>query len=161
MSQNRQREKGECYLSRCLYCLFNFESLSVSLSLGCTVEHDLDQIDYIDSCTTEEEENDVKQHKGLDANSLSSQFMAYIEQRRISHEVESRSHLRKLVFLLKTIWAGVDFSMAVIYWFRPICFIFHSNLRSGFFKLNLEKSGSSLKNGSNFILQIRRQVSFI
>lgn len=137
MSQNRQREKGECYLSRCLYCLFNFESLSVSFS-GCTVEHDLDQIDYIDSCTTEEEENDVKQHKGLDANSLSSQFMAYIEQRRISHEVESRSSLGKFR-------AGVDFSMAVIYWFRPICFIFHSNLRSGFFKLNLEKSGSSLK----------------
>ncbi|CAO2631604.1 DISP complex protein LRCH3 [Lemmus lemmus] len=52
----------------------------------CTVEHDLDQIDYIDSCTTEEEENDVKQPKGLDTNSLSSQFMAYIEQRRISHE---------------------------------------------------------------------------
>ncbi|MEJ1283242.1 leucine-rich repeats and calponin homology (CH) domain containing 3 [Cricetulus griseus] len=51
------------------------------------VEHDLDQIDYIDSCTTEEEENDVKQPKGLDSSSLSSQFMAYIEQRRISHEV--------------------------------------------------------------------------
>ncbi|XP_050015703.1 DISP complex protein LRCH3 isoform X8 [Alexandromys fortis] len=58
---------------------------SVVVSNG-GVEHDLDQIDYIDSCTTEEEENDVKQHKGLDANSLSSQFMAYIEQRRISHE---------------------------------------------------------------------------
>ncbi|KAL1787454.1 leucine-rich repeat and calponin-likey domain-containing protein 3 isoform X3 [Sigmodon hispidus] len=50
------------------------------------VEHDLDQIDYIDSCTTEEEDSDVKQPKALDANSLSSQFMAYIEQRRISHE---------------------------------------------------------------------------
>ncbi|XP_028608052.1 leucine-rich repeat and calponin homology domain-containing protein 3 isoform X2 [Grammomys surdaster] len=50
------------------------------------VEHDLDQIDYIDSCTTEEEENDVKQPKSLDTNSLSSQFMAYIEQRRISQE---------------------------------------------------------------------------
>ncbi|XP_005071604.1 DISP complex protein LRCH3 isoform X5 [Mesocricetus auratus] len=50
------------------------------------VEHDLDQIDYIDSCTTEEEENDAKQPKGLDNSSLSSQFMAYIEQRRISHE---------------------------------------------------------------------------
>ncbi|KAM7321938.1 hypothetical protein ACRRTK_018779 [Alexandromys fortis] len=59
---------------------------SVVVSNG-GVEHDLDQIDYIDSCTTEEEENDVKQHKGLDANSLSSQFMAYIEQRRISHEL--------------------------------------------------------------------------
>ncbi|GAB1300214.1 DISP complex protein LRCH3 [Apodemus speciosus] len=50
------------------------------------VEQDLDQIDYIDSCTTEEEENDGKQPKSLDTNSLSSQFMAYIEQRRISHE---------------------------------------------------------------------------
>ncbi|XP_036059828.1 DISP complex protein LRCH3 isoform X13 [Onychomys torridus] len=49
-------------------------------------EHDPDQIDYIDSCTTEEEENDVRQPKGLDTNSLSSQFMAYIEHRRISHE---------------------------------------------------------------------------
>nr|XP_045003354.1 DISP complex protein LRCH3 isoform X2 [Jaculus jaculus] len=50
------------------------------------VEHDLEQIDYIDSCTAEEEEDEVRQAKGLDANSLSSQFMAYIEQRRISHE---------------------------------------------------------------------------
>ncbi|XP_030105132.1 DISP complex protein LRCH3 isoform X16 [Mus musculus] len=59
---------------------------SVAVTNG-GVEHDLDQIDYIDSCTTEEEENDVKQPKSLDTNSLSSQFMAYIEQRRISHEV--------------------------------------------------------------------------
>ncbi|XP_051005762.1 DISP complex protein LRCH3 isoform X2 [Acomys russatus] len=50
------------------------------------VEHDLDQIDYIDSCTTEEEETNIRQPKGLDTNSLSSQFMAYIEQRRVSHE---------------------------------------------------------------------------
>ncbi|XP_055480820.1 DISP complex protein LRCH3 isoform X8 [Psammomys obesus] len=50
------------------------------------VQHDLDHIDYIDSCTTEEEETDVKQPKGLDTDSLSSQFMAYIEQRRVSHE---------------------------------------------------------------------------
>ncbi|XP_047420968.1 DISP complex protein LRCH3 isoform X5 [Sciurus carolinensis] len=50
------------------------------------VEHDLDQIDYIDSCTAEEEEDEVKRPKGLDSDSLSSQFMAYIEQRRISHE---------------------------------------------------------------------------
>ncbi|XP_029471267.1 leucine-rich repeat and calponin homology domain-containing protein 3 isoform X2 [Rhinatrema bivittatum] len=47
------------------------------------VENDLDQIDYIDSCATEEEEEDVRQSKG---DSLSSEFMAYIEQRRISHE---------------------------------------------------------------------------
>ncbi|XP_069928354.1 DISP complex protein LRCH3 isoform X23 [Oryctolagus cuniculus] len=49
-------------------------------------EHDLDQIDYIDSCAAEEEEEEVRQPKGLDSDSLSSQFMAYIEQRRISHE---------------------------------------------------------------------------
>ncbi|XP_041602022.1 DISP complex protein LRCH3 isoform X5 [Vulpes lagopus] len=50
------------------------------------VEHDLDQIDYIDSCTAEEEEDEMRQPKGLEPDSLSSQFMAYIEQRRISHE---------------------------------------------------------------------------
>ncbi|XP_041261659.1 DISP complex protein LRCH3 isoform X5 [Onychostruthus taczanowskii] len=50
------------------------------------VEHDLDQIDYIDSCATEEEEEEVRQHKCQDSDSLSSQFMAYIDQRRISSE---------------------------------------------------------------------------
>uniref|UniRef100_A0A8D0HA18 Leucine rich repeats and calponin homology domain containing 3 n=1 Tax=Sphenodon punctatus TaxID=8508 RepID=A0A8D0HA18_SPHPU len=50
------------------------------------VEHDLDQIDYIDSCAAEEEEEEVRQPKCMDSDSLSSQFMAYIEQRRISHE---------------------------------------------------------------------------
>ncbi|XP_006884269.1 PREDICTED: leucine-rich repeat and calponin homology domain-containing protein 3 [Elephantulus edwardii] len=50
------------------------------------VEHDLDQIDYIDSCAAEEEEDEVRQPRGMDPDSLSSQFMAYIEQRRISHE---------------------------------------------------------------------------
>lgn len=55
--------------------------------LGGTVEHDLDQIDYIDSCTAEDDDDDGRQPKGLDSDSLSSQFMAYIEQRRISHEV--------------------------------------------------------------------------
>ncbi|XP_033069143.1 DISP complex protein LRCH3 isoform X8 [Trachypithecus francoisi] len=50
------------------------------------VEHDLDQIDFIDSCTAEEEEAEVRQPKGPDSDSLSSQFVAYIEQRRISHE---------------------------------------------------------------------------
>ncbi|XP_066203062.1 DISP complex protein LRCH3 isoform X2 [Saccopteryx leptura] len=49
-------------------------------------EPDLDQIDYIDSCTAEEEEDEVRQAGGLHSDSLSSQFMAYIEQRRISHE---------------------------------------------------------------------------
>ncbi|NXE51753.1 LRCH3 protein, partial [Casuarius casuarius] len=51
------------------------------------VEHDLDQIDYIDSCATEEEEEEVRQPKCMDSASLSSQFVAYIEQRRISNEV--------------------------------------------------------------------------
>ncbi|XP_030136102.4 DISP complex protein LRCH3 isoform X15 [Taeniopygia guttata] len=50
------------------------------------VEHDLDQIDYIDSCATEEEEEEVRQPKCQDSDSLSSQFMAYIDQRRISNE---------------------------------------------------------------------------
>ncbi|XP_038601193.1 DISP complex protein LRCH3 [Tachyglossus aculeatus] len=50
------------------------------------VEHDLDQIDYIDSCATEEEEEEVRQPKCVDSDSLSSQFMAYIEQRSISRE---------------------------------------------------------------------------
>ncbi|XP_028915149.1 DISP complex protein LRCH3 isoform X1 [Ornithorhynchus anatinus] len=49
-------------------------------------EHDLDQIDYIDSCATEEEEDEVRQPKRVDSDSLSSEFMAYIEQRSISHE---------------------------------------------------------------------------
>ncbi|KAM4693289.1 DISP complex protein LRCH3 isoform 1-T1 [Discoglossus pictus] len=46
------------------------------------VEHDLDQIDYIDSYATEEEEDDVRHSRG---DSLSSQFMAYIEG-RVSNE---------------------------------------------------------------------------
>ncbi|NXL84542.1 LRCH3 protein, partial [Alectura lathami] len=50
------------------------------------VEHDLDQIDYIDSCATEEEEEEVRQPKCVDSDSLSSQFMAYIDQRRVSNE---------------------------------------------------------------------------
>ncbi|KAJ7324653.1 hypothetical protein JRQ81_017673 [Phrynocephalus forsythii] len=50
------------------------------------VEHDLDQIDFIDSCVTEEGEEEVRQPKCMESDSLSSQFMAYIEQRRISHE---------------------------------------------------------------------------
>ncbi|XP_063298929.1 DISP complex protein LRCH3 isoform X1 [Pelobates fuscus] len=48
------------------------------------VEHDLDQIDYIDSYATEEEEEDARLSRG---NSLSSQFMAYIEERRVSQGV--------------------------------------------------------------------------
>ncbi|XP_053567906.1 LOW QUALITY PROTEIN: DISP complex protein LRCH3 [Bombina bombina] len=47
------------------------------------VEHDLEQIDYIDSYGTEEEDEDLRHSRG---DSLSSQFMAYIEDRRVSHE---------------------------------------------------------------------------
>ncbi|XP_045143458.1 DISP complex protein LRCH3 [Echinops telfairi] len=50
------------------------------------VDHDLEQIDYIDSCAAEEEEDEVRQPKVLGSDSLSSQFVAYIEHRRISHE---------------------------------------------------------------------------
>ncbi|XP_068137388.1 DISP complex protein LRCH3 isoform X3 [Hyperolius riggenbachi] len=55
---------------------------SVVIANG-VAEHDLDQIDYIDSYATEEEDEDVRQSKG---DSLSSQFMAYIEERRATHE---------------------------------------------------------------------------
>ncbi|XP_032888005.1 DISP complex protein LRCH3 isoform X8 [Amblyraja radiata] len=50
------------------------------------VEHDLEQIDYIDSCATEEEDEEVRMSKRPGSTSLSSQFMAYIEKRRINHE---------------------------------------------------------------------------
>lgn len=69
------------------YWLSNLNVFFLGCVCVCTVEHDLDQIDYIDSCTAEEEDDEVRQPKGLDSDSLSSQFMAYIEQRRISHEV--------------------------------------------------------------------------
>ncbi|KAM9316941.1 DISP complex protein LRCH3 [Gastrophryne carolinensis] len=59
------------------------ESRGSSVTANGAAEHDLDQIDYIDSYATEEEEEDVRQSKG---NSLSSQFMAYIEERRVTHE---------------------------------------------------------------------------
>ncbi|NXP76898.1 LRCH3 protein, partial [Ramphastos sulfuratus] len=59
---------------------------SVVTNGGGKLEHDLDQIDYIDSCATEEEEEEVRQPKCMDSDSLSSQFMAYIDQRRISNE---------------------------------------------------------------------------
>lgn len=72
---------GFCWLSN-----LNFFFL-MCVCVIWTVEHDLDQIDYIDSCAAEEDEDEVRPHKGLDSDSLSSQFMAYIEQRRISHEV--------------------------------------------------------------------------
>ncbi|XP_072264436.1 DISP complex protein LRCH3 isoform X4 [Pyxicephalus adspersus] len=59
------------------------ESRGNSVIANGGVDHDLDQIDYIDSYATEEEEEDVRQSKG---DSLSSQFMAYIEERRVTHE---------------------------------------------------------------------------
>lgn len=63
----------------------------------CQVEHDLDQIDYIDSCATEEEEEEVRQPKCMESDSLSSQFMAYIDQRRISNEVVLLLKLDKFI----------------------------------------------------------------
>uniref|UniRef100_A0A8C0JRY8 Leucine rich repeats and calponin homology domain containing 3 n=1 Tax=Canis lupus dingo TaxID=286419 RepID=A0A8C0JRY8_CANLU len=67
-------------------------------------EHDLDQIDYIDSCTAEEEEDEMRQPKGLEPDSLSSQFMAYIEQRRISHEVGSPIKPYVLIYLFACVF---------------------------------------------------------
>ncbi|TSZ97552.1 Leucine-rich repeat and calponin homology domain-containing protein 3 [Bagarius yarrelli] len=51
------------------------------------LESELDQIDFIDSCAGEEEEEDGRS-RGREPVSLSSQFMAYIE-RRITREVGS------------------------------------------------------------------------
>lgn len=59
------------------------ESRGTSIIANGGVEHDLDQIDYIDSYATEEEDEDVRQSKG---DSLSSHFLAYIEERRATHE---------------------------------------------------------------------------
>uniref|UniRef100_A0A8C6KJ38 Leucine rich repeats and calponin homology domain containing 3 n=1 Tax=Nothobranchius furzeri TaxID=105023 RepID=A0A8C6KJ38_NOTFU len=58
--------------------------ITLHLSLLSPPDVELEQIDFIDSCAEEEEEG--KNHKGGDGNSLSSQFMAYIE-RRITKEV--------------------------------------------------------------------------
>uniref|UniRef100_A0A8C9W185 Leucine rich repeats and calponin homology domain containing 3 n=1 Tax=Scleropages formosus TaxID=113540 RepID=A0A8C9W185_SCLFO len=52
-------------------------------ALNGTLEAELEQIDYIDSCTGEEEEE--PRRRGAESVSLSSQFMAYIE-RRIGRE---------------------------------------------------------------------------
>ena len=49
------------------------------------MESELEQIDFIDSCTGEEDEEEVRS-RGGEPVSLSSQFMAYIE-RRITREV--------------------------------------------------------------------------
>ncbi|KAG7332900.1 hypothetical protein KOW79_003035 [Hemibagrus wyckioides] len=55
-----------------------------SLLANGILEAELDQIDFIDSCTGEEEEEDGR-NRGREPVSLSSQFMAYIE-RRITRE---------------------------------------------------------------------------
>ncbi|XP_026769464.3 DISP complex protein LRCH3 isoform X6 [Pangasianodon hypophthalmus] len=55
-----------------------------SLLANGILEAELDQIDFIDSCTGEEEEEDGRS-RGREPVSLSSQFMAYIE-RRITRE---------------------------------------------------------------------------
>lgn len=49
------------------------------------MESELEQIDFIDNCTGEEDEEDGRS-RGGEPVSLSSQFMAYIE-RRITREV--------------------------------------------------------------------------
>ncbi|XP_069583097.1 DISP complex protein LRCH3 isoform X4 [Ranitomeya imitator] len=61
----------------------NQDSRGSSLIANGGVENDLDQIDYIDSYATEEEEEEARLSRG---DSLSSQFMAYIEERRVTHE---------------------------------------------------------------------------
>ncbi|XP_033884522.3 DISP complex protein LRCH3-like isoform X15 [Acipenser ruthenus] len=61
------------------------ESRTGTLISNGAVEHDVEQIDFIDSCPTEEEDEEARTHRGANRDSLSSQFMAYIE-RRISHE---------------------------------------------------------------------------
>uniref|UniRef100_A0A3B4DC47 Calponin-homology (CH) domain-containing protein n=1 Tax=Pygocentrus nattereri TaxID=42514 RepID=A0A3B4DC47_PYGNA len=55
-----------------------------SLLANGTLESELEQIDFIDSCTGEEDEEEVRS-RGGEPVSLSSQFMAYIE-RRITRE---------------------------------------------------------------------------
>ncbi|XP_048397759.1 DISP complex protein LRCH3 isoform X2 [Stegostoma tigrinum] len=62
------------------------EHRGVPLVTNGPVEHDLEQIDYIDSCAMEEDEDDMRLPKRLDSSSLSSQFIAYIERRRINYD---------------------------------------------------------------------------
>lgn len=50
-----------------------------------TLESELEQIDFIDSSTADDDEEDRRSRRGADSVSLSSQFMAYIE-RRITSE---------------------------------------------------------------------------
>ncbi|XP_062241796.1 DISP complex protein LRCH3 isoform X2 [Platichthys flesus] len=68
---------------------------------------ELEQIDFIDSCVGEEEEEDGRSPGGGDTSSLSSQFMAYIERRitregspvktNTSRTEETRRHNRSVV----------------------------------------------------------------
>ncbi|XP_015216907.1 DISP complex protein LRCH3 isoform X8 [Lepisosteus oculatus] len=60
------------------------ESRTGALVSNGTVEAELEQIDFIDSCAGEDEEEESR-HRGAEPASLSSQFMAYIE-RRITRE---------------------------------------------------------------------------
>ncbi|XP_078062954.1 DISP complex protein LRCH3 isoform X6 [Mustelus asterias] len=64
----------------------NHEHRAVPLVTNGTVEHDLEQIDYIDSCAAEEDEEEIRLLKRPESTSLSSQFIAYIERRRINYE---------------------------------------------------------------------------
>uniref|UniRef100_A0A8C2F0P3 Leucine-rich repeats and calponin homology (CH) domain containing 3 n=1 Tax=Cyprinus carpio TaxID=7962 RepID=A0A8C2F0P3_CYPCA len=57
-----------------------------------TLEAEIEQIDFIDSCTGDDEGEDGRSRRGAEPVSLSSQFMAYIE-RRITREVLSSSDL--------------------------------------------------------------------
>lgn len=59
--------------------------LSTLLSLS-VVDAELEQIDFIDSCTGDDDEEDGRSRRRAEPVSLSSQFMAYIE-RRITREV--------------------------------------------------------------------------
>ncbi|XP_056334174.1 DISP complex protein LRCH3 isoform X2 [Danio aesculapii] len=50
-----------------------------------TMESEMEQIDFIDSCTAEDDDEEGRSRRGVESVSLSSQFMAYIE-RRITRE---------------------------------------------------------------------------
>lgn len=67
-------------------------SLCLFFRLSVWADVELEQIDFIDSCVGEEEEEEGRSRVrgGGDGTSLSSQFMAYIE-RRITREVQAPS----------------------------------------------------------------------
>ncbi|KPP69638.1 leucine-rich repeat and calponin-like domain-containing protein 3-like [Scleropages formosus] len=81
--QQRQRREKEREEGRPGALNGTFKSFSHHVTASFTVEAELEQIDYIDSCTGEEEEE--PRRRGAESVSLSSQFMAYIE-RRIGRE---------------------------------------------------------------------------